>query len=261
MRRVLREKPNMRQRQKTEKTEIAAHPGNAETYDFSRIEPVKESPLAGRKICILGSSVAYGSASLASAVGEYLAARFGAALTKEAVSGTTLAEIGEASYVRRMRERIPAQEHFDLFLCQLSTNDASRGVPLGEISEGKRREDFDTSTVTGAMEYIISYARETWRCPVAFFTGARYESAAYGAMVARLLELKEKWGICVMDLWSGDAFNRLTQKERALYMYDAIHPTKAGYRDWWGPEISRQLVGQLVGQLVVQPAGQPAGIF
>lgn len=217
--------------------EITEHPGNAEAYDFSYIEPLQASPLAGKRICVLGSSVAYGSASLGSAVGEYLAARFGAALTKEAVSGTTLAKIGADSYVRRMEDRIPREESFDLFLCQLSTNDAWRGIPLGEISEGKRRAAFDTSTVTGAMEYIISYARETWRCPVAFFTGARYESAAYAAMVARLLELREKWGICVADLWSGEAFNQITQEKRNLYMYDPVHPTKAGYRDWWGPEI------------------------
>lgn len=231
-----------------EKAEIAEHPGNAGMYDFSFVKPVKDSPLAGRKICILGSSVAYGSASLASAVGEYLAARFAAVLVKEAVSGTTLSDIGQDSYVRRMRDKLSAEERFALFLCQLSTNDAARGLPLGEISEGKGRENFNTSTVTGAMEYIISYAQETWRCPVAFFTGARYESAAYKAMVSRLLELKEKWGICVLDLWSKDAFNEIAQKQRDLYMYDAIHPTKAGYRDWWGPELIRQLAGQFAGE-------------
>lgn len=30
-------------------------------------------------------------------------------------------------------------------------------------------------------------------------------------------------------------------------MNDGIHPTKAGYRDWWGPEQERQLLEYLAG--------------
>ena len=133
-------------------------------------------------------------------------------------------------------------------MCQLSTNDASKNISLGEISESKNIQDFDTSTVTGALEYIICYARQTWDCPVVFFTGSRYDSAAYGAMVDRLLELQEKWDIGVLDLWSDDGFNNLSDDTRALYMADGIHPTKAGYRDWWGPELERQLCIYLSGK-------------
>lgn len=224
---------------------LAKKAGNQPEYDFSRIGPMENSPLAGGKLCVLGSSVVYGASSLQNAVGEYLAARFGCALTKEAVSGTTLADNGSGSYVRRMQNNIPRDAHFDLFLCQLSTNDATKKLPLGTISGGKSLADFDTATVTGAMEYIICYARKTWNCPVMFFTGSRYESAAYEAMVTRLLELKEKWGIGVLDLWSGDAFNHISGAERRVYMDDRIHPTKAGYRDWWGPELERQLLAIL----------------
>lgn len=74
-----------------------------------------------------------------------------------------------------------------------------------------------------------------------FFTASRYDSAAYEAMVDRLPELQEKWGIGVIDLWSSDEFNNLSDEDRKIYMADGIHPTKAGYRDWWGPEMERQL--------------------
>lgn len=145
--------------------------GNRPEYDFSKIVPLESSPLAGRNLCILGSSVVYGSASEQNAVGEYLAARYACHLTKEAVSGTTLADNGNDSYVQRMLNNISKDADFDLFICQLSTNDATRKIPLGSISGGRNREDFDTATVTGAMEYIISYAQETWGCPVVFFYG------------------------------------------------------------------------------------------
>ena len=144
-----------------------------------------------------------------------------------------------------MVTRLDPKAHYDLFICQLSTNDASKKLPLGEVAEGIELNSFDTSTVTGAMEYIMVYARETWNCPVVFFTGSRYDSKEYGDMVARLHDLEEKYGVGVLDLWTGDAFNAITDSDRALYMNDSIHPTRAGYRDWWGPELEKQLIDYL----------------
>ncbi|MBD5512601.1 MAG: SGNH/GDSL hydrolase family protein [Lachnospiraceae bacterium] len=224
---------------------LAKMPGNAPQYNFDTIEPMENSPLAGKGICVLGSSVVYGSASLESAVGEYLAARFGCSLTKEAVSGTTLANSGKSSYIQRMQNNINSAGEMDLFICQLSTNDATQKQPLGVISDSMELDDFDTVTVTGAMEYIICYARQTWNCPIVFFTGSHYEDDEYDAMVERLHELEIKWDIGVLDLWSDGEFNMLSEEERMLYMSDNIHPTKAGYREWWGPEMERQLIEYL----------------
>ncbi len=215
--------------------------GNQQEYDFSNLSQMEESPLAGGRICILGSSVTLGSASGEQAVGEYLAARFGAGLYKEAESGTTLTDRNDSSYVSRLKT-IPTEERFDLFVCQLSTNDATLSVPLGEISEGTGLDCFDTSTVTGAMEYIIAYAKATWGCPVVFYTGSHYQSAEYTAMVKALQGLGRKWGIGVLDLWTDEEFNSISEELRALYMWDDIHPTKAGYSLWWGPELERQLM-------------------
>ena len=225
-----------------QKERLAKLPGNGDAYNFSTIEAMENSPLAGKNICVFGSSVVYGSASMESAVGEFLAARFGANLTKEAVSGTTLVDTGKNSYVQRLQNNLPKDAQFDLFICQLSTNDATSKRPLGEISESKELADFDTTTVAGALEFIICYAKQTWDCPVVFFTGSHYDSDAYDAMVNLLLELEDKWGICVLDLWTDEAFNAISDENRSLYMSDKIHPTKAGYRDWWGPEMERQLL-------------------
>lgn len=221
---------------------VASYPGNAEEYSFDDLTEMENSPLSGKSICILGSSVAYGQASGEYAVGEYLAARFGTTLTKETVSGTTLTDNDDTSYVERMINNLDPEAHFDLFICQLSTNDATKQLPLGEISDSTNRDDFDTSTITGAMEYIISYAQDTWGCPVVFFTGSHYDSAEYDAMVARVEELKDKWGIGVLNLWSDETFNDISDDDRALYMSDDIHPTKAGYKLWWGPELEKQLL-------------------
>lgn len=222
--------------------------GNRAPYSFDLIEPMENSPLKGGRICVLGSSVVYGASSQETAVGEFLAKRFDCQLTKEAVSGTTLVDDGEKSYIQRMKGNLAPNDSFDLFVCQLSTNDATKGKPLGQIVNSTDLSDFDTSTVTGAIQYIICYAKQNWDCPVVFFTGSRYDSAEYAAMVQRILELGEMYGIGVLDLWSSDDFNDITDEQRGLYMDDNIHPTKAGYRDWWGPEMERQLLAYLSAQ-------------
>ena len=221
-------------------------PGNANTYNMDTVEPMQNSPLVGKHVCFLGSSVTYGSASLQQGIPEYFAARMGCAYTKEAVSGTTLVDNGKWSYVQRLIRNVDANAHCDLLICQLSTNDASRKLPLGMIADSKNPEDFDTSTITGAIEYIICYAQETWGCPVVFYTGSYYDSAEYDAMVQCLLSLQDKWGIGILNLWSDEAFNQISDENRALYMNDKIHPTKAGYKLWWCPEMERQLLAFLL---------------
>ena len=220
-------------------------PGNAENYSVKNLSEIPDSPLSGKDVLFLGSSVSYGSASLREGIPEYFGVRLGCKVTKEAVSGTTLVDDQNSSYVSRLLKNVNKNTSYSLVVVQLSTNDASKNKPLGEISKGTSLSDFDTHTVTGAIEYIIAYCRETWDCPVVFYTGCRYDSDAYAAMVERLMALQDKWGIGVLDLWHDDTFNAISDEERALYMNDSIHPTKAGYRDWWCPEMERQLLSYL----------------
>lgn len=216
------------------------HRGNTEQYDTAHAQRNDASPLKGKKIFCLGSSVTFGMNPQKKSFVEFLEARTGCTCIKEAVPGTTLADFREESYVQRLM-KYPAEEAPDLFLCQLSTNDAARGLPLGEVAEGWDPANFDPATTTGAMETIIAYVKENWGCPVVFYTGTRYTTYGgkkYDAMVTRLLELKEKWGIEVVDL-----YHELDVKDKnyTLYMKDPIHPTLAGYGLWWTPVIEKKL--------------------
>ena len=220
---------------------MANRPGNAEKYNMNTVNRRTGHPLEGKQVLFLGSSVTLGSASIEQGVPEYFAARFGCIPVKEAVCGTTLVDTGSDSYIHRLLHCPHITAAPDLVVCQLSTNDASRGFPLGQITNTDAPEGFDTATITGALEYILSYCSETLGCPVAFYTGSRYDSSLYGQMVTRIHELQDKWNFTLLDLWSNDDFNNISPELRALYMSDPIHPTKAGYRDWWCPEIERQL--------------------
>lgn len=200
-----------------------------------------DNPLSGKHIVFLGSSVTYGAASNGVSFVDFLAEATGCRVTKEAVSGTTLVDDAPDSYICRMKKLNPEMK-VDLFVCQLSTNDATQMKDLGEACRTYDMDDFDTLTVAGAIEYIIAYARKTWKCPVAFYTSPRYDSAQYAAMVGLLQTIRRKWDIALIDLWNDSVFNDITAGQRSRYMADPIHPTREGYLKWWTPYFKRVIV-------------------
>ena len=50
--------------------------------------------------------------------------------------------------------------------------------------------------------------------------------------------------VTFIDLFSDKDFNNISEQEYELYMFDAIHPTKAGYLKWWTPYIEHTLLEQ-----------------
>ena len=214
--------------------------GNYGEYSLKDTASVSDSPINGKTVIFLGSSVTFGYGSLGISFTDCLEKTDGITAVKEAVSGTTLVDIKSNSYVSRIK-KIDKNIKADAFVCQLSTNDATKGIPLGEISDSFSMNDFDTQTVAGAIEYIIAYAKETWNCPIVFYTQAKYESDHYEKMVDLLLKIQKKWNITVIDLWNNDEINSITDEERKIYLVDHIHPTKAGYKKWWLPEFQKCL--------------------
>lgn len=182
---------------------VSSMPGNAVEYDVTNVEADLDSPLQGKTIIFLGSSVTEGTGSCGQSFVEFFTAKDGITAIKQAVSGTTLVTQDETSYIPRM-ETIDSNIKADAFICQLSTNDATKGLPMGEVSESFDYHDFDTSTIAGSIEYIIGYAQNTWNCPVIFYTGTKYDKEEYGQMVALLLEIQKKWNMGVINLWDDE---------------------------------------------------------
>ena len=109
------------------------------------------------------------------------------------------------------------------------------------MSDSTDLNTLDTSTITGAIEYIVGYSKATWNVPVVFYTGTKYESENYEKMVKRLYEIQEKWDIGIIDLWDDLEMNQVSEKDYALYMVDPVHPSKAGYLKWWTPKMEEFL--------------------
>ena len=74
--------------------------------------------LENKTIFFLGSSVTYGSAAGGVSMVDLLAETCNCTCIKEAVSGTTLADINERSYVSRLKAA-EISRPMDLFVCQL----------------------------------------------------------------------------------------------------------------------------------------------
>lgn len=231
---------------KKEEDPVSKLPGNDKKYHPENVDVLPDSPIKGKHLAFLGSSVTFGFRSLEVSFVEYIAKRNGCTYVKEAVSGTTLVDNGEKSYVQRMLNNIDKDEKFDAFVCQLSTNDMHKNLPMGMIADEK--ENFDTSTIQGATEFIIKYVQDTWHCPVIFYTSPKFGEEIpqnmlemYDDMVKMLYALKEKWGIEIIDLWNDEAFNDITDADRELYMADPVHPTQAGYLLWWTSVMEKYL--------------------
>lgn len=216
-------------------------------YDGGKV-PEKQKkdasdPISGKTIVWLGSSVTYGMAAGGYSMADAIAENHAATTSyKYAISGTTLVtdqNKGNSSYVERLKE-VPDAIKPDMLVVQLSTNDASAAKPLGTLSDSTEEGSFDTSTVTGAEEEILAYAKQRWNCPVVFYTGTYYEndtSANYQAMVDALPAVCDKWDASIVDLWNNQEMKAIYgTDEYNAYMSDGIHPNKKGYQEWWTPQ-------------------------
>lgn len=177
--------------------------------------------LQNKRILFLGSSVTYGSAANGVSFADMIREECGADCLKEAVSGTTLVDLDSQSYVSRLKAVDPCFKP-DLFVCQLSTNDAARRLPLPEIRQ--------------AIRFILEHVKSTYGCPAVFYTGTYYESPEYVSMIALLYELQKTYDFYILDMYHDPQMCSISKQDYARYMSDPIHPTYLGYKEWWTPK-------------------------
>lgn len=167
--------------------------------------------------------------------------------------------ISRRSYVGLMELALQehADERMDAFFVQLSLNDVwqftapyaqgnEQFVSLGEIREDQW-SGFDTATSFGALEWIISKAKETWGCEIVLYScpmstddwnkyvsvGKDYDrmenSSRYAQMRTGLLKAAEKWGCQVIDMWGDAEGNETLRGNYDRYYIDGTHVTLNGY--------------------------------
>ena len=179
--------------------------------------------LHGKTVLFLGSSVTYGSAANGVSFADIMEKRCGIKAVKEAVSGTTLADIDENSYVARLKG-VDKNLAPDLFICQLSTNDtkASKNISLAQVEE--------------AIRFILSYVKDTFGCPMVFYTGTYFENDKYMDMIRLLYELQKEYDFHILDLFQDEEMRNVRPEDYQAYMRDPRHPLLRGYEEWWTPK-------------------------
>ena len=187
--------------------------------------------LQGKTILFLGSSVTYGSAANGVSFADIMEKRCGIKAVKEAVSGTTLADIDDSSYAARLK-RVSKTLSPDLFICQLSTNDtkASKNISLAQVED--------------AIRFILEYVKDTFGCGIVFYTGTYFENEKYEEMIKLLYRLQAEYDFHILDLFHDAQMRAVSPADYQAYMRDPRHPLLRGYEEWWTPkfiEFCRQL--------------------
>ena len=144
----------------------------------------------------------------------------------------------EASWKRAVRDVLPGDaDALQVF--------ASHNADLGENGHGYRREE-SVEIQPVAQRYLNA-------CRTAG-AGTREDAlllrCAYADMVEALKEVQAEYGedkVGVIDLYTDEAFNEITEEQRELYMADHIHPTRAGYLLWWAPRMEAYLYDFIAG--------------
>lgn len=179
--------------------------------------------LRDKTIFFLGSSVTYGAASGGISFADLMVERCGIKMIKEAVSGTTLADTMDKSYVSRLK-KFDKSTHIDLLVCQLSTNDTDRNkVPNPQDTEK-------------AIRFIIEYVNETFGCPIVFYTGTYFNDWRYEKQVELLKNLQREYDFHILNFWDDPEMQAVSEADYKRYMQDGVHPTLLGYSEWWTPK-------------------------
>ena len=234
----------------------------------------EDSPLKGKTIYWLGSSVTQGACANGQSMAEYLSVMTGCICVNESLSGTTIYDddssdaTGINSYTRRLVNSMKFDKNakVDAFVCQISTNDAvaSRRSHRGSMTDDSCRtsDAFDRSTTLGGIEFIITYVTETWGCPVYFYSGSYFGEtgersvpglgSSYATLVEEVKQIVAKYQVLgfdvgVIDMYNDEAFNNVVSDEYfAWCMNDPVHPHAAGYLQWWTPYFESYLAYEMM---------------
>lgn len=219
----------------------------------------------GKSLLVFGDSIMYGSGNDGIGVGEYLEKDLGLTLTKFCIGGARVGYYeGKSWVVEQVRDAVSKGVKADYIVFDGFTNDCYKtdgvnyDVPLGEISEGFEGFDIfsvekENTTFSNCFENIVAAFKKYFPEAKILFVrphnmGRRGEEIQriYGE---RAIEICEKWGIAVADIYKGTDMNTFLETHRDKYTADtynwgrgdSTHPNDLGYREKYMPVIESKI--------------------
>lgn len=235
--------------------------GNADKYAPENVAELPDSPIKGKTIFWLGSSVVDGFGARHDSMAEFVSKRNGTNMIKDVYSGTYIATTSENDYLPRLLLHDATTDPVvDLVVVQLSTNDCKELTEVGDPTPNDvfDLDQFDTTTTCGALEYILGYSKETWGCPTLVFTSLWFDESAtatglqkadvYQEMVDKTKIICEKWDSYILDMWYDEhILDGIDDDLYNIYMTDSVHPSRRGYLEWWTPKFE-EIIYQILGE-------------
>ncbi len=217
------------------------------------------SPLFGKKIAYDGDSICEsrlsGNAENGGAYAKLIADKTGSSYVNKAVSGGILASaVPSGTMPHSVVSSFDSwPDDADLYCFDGGLNDFWRDVPLGDYSPTDYTGNVDTTTVCGALEFIIR-ACTYYHIgkPVVFVfvhkaVGTKETNNAgytFDQMREKMIGVCEKYAIPFYDAYTKSGLNGYNGIQSNTFLTanasgvgDGIHPNEAGYRRYYVPQL------------------------
>lgn len=176
------------------------------------------------KILALGSSITKGygnhDVSFVEMLNDYKDEEISFRVKKEAINGTTLANLNSKSYLARLRDySSDGLKEYDYVLIQLSTNDIFKFFRKNNKNPEK--------TTLGAIEAIFEYLKENFKGRIIFYTCFMKRNSRYENLINSLKTLQNSYIFEILDFYNDE---KMLNSEFNNIMSDNIHPNENGYK-------------------------------
>jgi hypothetical protein len=216
------------------KVQIIARSFEAEGNGKSYLPKRRPSPLKGKRILFLGSSIFSGEESRGISLPDYLDKTTGSSSKTLLLQGGDLFAERNDSYLRAI-QHCSSHETYDALIVAFTGWDYLASLPFLP-GKGKRK------SLKEVLEILVEKAAELYACPVYFLSWPFPENEAYLQQVLFLRAWAKDASVSLIDGFLGES-QALTKEKRSLYFAPYFHATLAGYRDFYLPKIEQALLG------------------
>ena len=221
-------------------------------YILSELDILKE--LKGKTVMSFGDSIMHGDGNNYIGIAELLEDRYLMSAVDYSMGGSTFGKVCDREQIcAQISNAIENNETADIILVNGGTNDM-RKVSPGVVSNGYEYQDLEINDFCPGMEYAMGLFKDNYPdTPVLY---VRAHDMVYGIERNELhfgklaLDICEKWGVEVADIFNDTEFNCHDEYLRSVYTAhtesrpngDSIHPNKLGYYEFYLPLISEKTI-------------------
>lgn len=232
------------------------NPYNAITQEdvdriYEQLKPL--NTLKGKRILSFGDSIMHGDGNKGVGIADLLSEKYFMTAVDYSKGGSTFGYVKDREQIsNQILTAIKKNETADIILINGGTND-TRKVEAGYISEGFDYGKNGRKEFAQGMEYALGLLQDNYPVtPVLFVRAHNMDQTTeekeiqYGELS---VEICEKWGVPVVDMYTDSDFNAHDEAIRTKYTVDtkqcpqgdSIHPNRQGYEEFYLPVMAPKI--------------------